>query len=138
MGGQVLEAAIDILNQNGRISRLFQLSYKICTNHFPVSCGAASQYNLPIEKLYGIRNTFLIISKTLTWTGLASRPGTWMLAYEEERQKNMQQWIHDGTMKPLNSFTYGFENSADGVVDLLKGNNVGKAILNLTDTVNEP
>ena len=53
--------------------------------------------------------------------------------YWVEHQKNMQRWIKDGEIKVQMSITNGIENSAEGLVGMLKGDNFGKAVLKIAD-----
>ena len=49
--------------------------------------------------------------------------------YYEEHVKTVQRWIQDGSFGPVMSITKGIDNAADGLVELLEGRNVGKAVL---------
>ncbi|RVX75525.1 hypothetical protein B0A52_00878 [Exophiala mesophila] len=116
VGGEQLEAAIEVLNDWGRI----------------VACGAASQYSIPYDKQYGIRNTGVVISKRITWRGFTVFDEDFWIKYGEEHQKNAQDWIKDGSLKPVMSLTKGIDNAAEGLVSLFKGENVGKAVLEIS------
>jgi NADPH-dependent curcumin reductase CurA len=49
--------------------------------------------------------------------------------YYEQHQRNVQQWIKDGSLKVRMSKTVGMENAVEGLLDLFHGRNFGKAIL---------
>ncbi|VUC36289.1 unnamed protein product [Clonostachys rosea] len=115
VGGKQLEAAITCLKDWGRI----------------VACGYASQYSIPPEKQYGIRNTSMIIGKRLTWRGLSVFDDHMGNAYRSRHQEAVGQWIAEGSFTPVLSETNGIENAPQGLVQLLEGKNVGKALLNL-------
>ncbi|KAJ9131020.1 Nad-binding protein [Pleurostoma richardsiae] len=116
IGGEVLEAAIETMANNGRI----------------VACGFASQYNKDFTQQYGIRNTGLIIAKNIRWEGFSTVPGCWVFDYTKEHQKNLQVWIHEGSFKPVMTVTYGFDQAIDGLVAMFRGQHMGKAVLDLT------
>jgi NADPH-dependent curcumin reductase CurA len=45
----------------------------------------------------------------------------------------MQKWIKNGEIVVKMHVTDGMDNAAEGLVDMLKGNNFGKAVLKLAD-----
>ncbi|KAL2783890.1 NAD(P)-binding protein [Aspergillus keveii] len=112
-GGRQLEAAISCLRDHGRI----------------IACGYASQYNVPEDQQYGIRNTGQIIGKRLTWRGLSVFDENMGGKYREEHQANVALWIGDQSLKVVMSETRGIANAARGLVELFEGRNVGKAVL---------
>ncbi|KEF63726.1 uncharacterized protein A1O9_01704 [Exophiala aquamarina CBS 119918] len=116
VGGEQLEAAITALKDWGRI----------------VACGAASQYSIPYDKQYGIRNTGVVISKRIRWQGFTVFDDGFWNKYGAEHQKNVQEWLKDGSLKAVMSTTHGIDNAADGLISLFKGENVGKAILEVS------
>lgn len=113
VGGEHLQAAIDAMNDFGRI----------------VTCGMISQYNCKPEDRYPITNTSLIVTKRLTMRGfIVSDPGMGDKWAKEHRER-VSQWIKDGSFKPMIHETVGIENAAKGFVGMLKGENFGKAVL---------
>ena len=52
--------------------------------------------------------------------------------YTEQHQKNVQQWIHDGTFKYVDCVTHGIDNAGKGFVEMLEGKNFGKALLEVS------
>ncbi|KNG84090.1 oxidoreductase, zinc-binding dehydrogenase family [Aspergillus nomiae NRRL 13137] len=110
VGGEHLEAAIDALNQFGRI----------------VACGMISEYN---SAPHPIKNLHKIVTKSLEMRGfIVANPG-FADAYMEEHQKKVQKWISEGTFKALTHETVGIENAAEGLVGIFYGKNKGKAVL---------
>ncbi|KAE8373609.1 hypothetical protein BDV26DRAFT_62163 [Aspergillus bertholletiae] len=110
VGGEHLEAAIDALNQFGRI----------------VACGMISQYN---SAPYPITNIGKVVTKSLEMRGfIVTNPG-FGDAYMEEHQQKVQKWISEGTFKALTHETVGIENAAEGLVGIFYGRNKGKAVL---------
>lgn len=113
VGGEHLEAAIDHMNDNGRI----------------VACGMISQYNLEPSKRYGVRNLFLVVSKRITMRGfIVSDPGMGD-KWAKEHTERVSQWIKDGSFKPKIAETVGIDNAAKGLVGIFRGENFGKAVL---------
>ena len=53
VGGETLDIVYNTIKQKGRI----------------IACGAISQYNLPEEKKYGVKNTAAIVTKSLRHEG---------------------------------------------------------------------
>ncbi|KAE8340864.1 hypothetical protein BDV24DRAFT_133505 [Aspergillus arachidicola] len=110
VGGEHLEAAIDALNQFGRI----------------VACGMISEYN---SAPYPITNLHKVVGKSLEMRGfIVMNPG-FADAYMEEHQTKVQKWISEGTFKALTHETVGIENAAEGLVGIFYGRNKGKAVL---------
>lgn len=97
-----------------------------------VACGFASQYSTTSDKQYGIRNTGLMVAKNLKWQGFSTTPGCWVFDYAEEHQKSLQQWIHDGSFKPILSVNKGLESALDSLADMLRGKHMGKVVIDLT------
>ncbi len=52
--------------------------------------------------------------------------------YTEEHQKNIQKWIHDGSLKAEQSVTVGIDNAAEGLIGMFEGKNFGKALLEVS------
>ena len=55
-----------------------------------------------------------------------------MLPYAEKHSDNVSKWIVDGSLKTKTSVTVGIDNAAIGFVGMLKGENLGKALLEIT------
>ncbi|KKK23353.1 hypothetical protein ARAM_002156 [Aspergillus rambellii] len=121
VGGEQLEAAIYELNHRGRI----------------VACGYASQYQKPAEQRYGVRNTGLVVGKCLTWRGLSVFEPEFGPKYGEEHLKRVQEWIQNGSIKPILDVTKGIDHAAEGLVRLFTGENIGKAVLDLSQEEEE-
>ncbi|OCK84538.1 NAD(P)-binding protein [Lepidopterella palustris CBS 459.81] len=117
VGGEQLEAAIDHMNQFGRI----------------IACGMISQYNLKPSELYPIHNLMNIVYKRLKFQGFIVSDPNMAPKYFVEHQKNVQKWIADGSFKAKMSVTVGIDNAIDGFLGMLKGQNFGKAILQIAD-----
>ncbi|KAL5362909.1 hypothetical protein BJX96DRAFT_154855 [Aspergillus floccosus] len=110
VGGVHLEAALDALNNFGRI----------------VVCGLISQYN---SEPYPIKNIQNVLIKRLDMCGFIVSDQGMGPKYSEEHQKNVQKWIKEGSFKALIHETEGIDNAADGLVGIFYGKNKGKAVL---------
>ncbi|EAU34305.1 hypothetical protein ATEG_05236 [Aspergillus terreus NIH2624] len=110
VGGVHLEAALDALNNFGRI----------------VVCGLISQYN---SEPYPIKNIHNVLIKRLDMRGFIVSDKGMGDKYTEEHQKNVQKWIKEGSFKALIHETEGIDNAADGLVGIFYGKNKGKAVL---------
>lgn len=53
--------------------------------------------------------------------------------YYDEHQRNVQQWIRDGSLKVRLSKTVGMDNAIDGLLSLFSGKNFGKAVLQVQE-----
>ena len=113
VGGVQLEAAIDAMNNFGRI----------------VACGMVSQYNLPTDKKYGVKNIFQVVAKRITMRGFIVGDADMGPLYAAEHEEKVSKWIADGTFKVQMSETEGIDHAAEGLVGMLEGKNFGKAVL---------
>lgn len=93
----------------------------------PVACGYASQYSVPPSEQYGIRNTSQVIGKRLIWRGLSVFDASMGAAYAPRLLEDVGQGIADGTFHAVMCKTQGIDNAPAGLVQLLRGENVGKA-----------
>ncbi|EEH15875.1 hypothetical protein PABG_05962 [Paracoccidioides brasiliensis Pb03] len=113
VGGEHLDAAIEALNDWGRI----------------VACGMISQYNLKPEDRYGVKNVFMFVSKRLTMRGFIVGDHGMGDKWAKEHKEKVSQWIKDGSFKPVTAETVGIDNAAKGLVGIFRGENFGKAVL---------
>ncbi|KAL4873887.1 hypothetical protein BDV12DRAFT_159799 [Aspergillus spectabilis] len=112
VGGEHLEAALDAINNFGRV----------------VVCGMISQYN---SAPYPIKNIGYVLTKRLTMRGFIVGDAGIGDKYTKEHQENVQKWIKDGSFKSLIHETEGIDNAAEGLVGIFYGKNKGKAVLKL-------
>lgn len=113
VGGEQLDGAIEALNWHGRI----------------VECGQISQYNLPPEERYPLRNTFNFVVKRLRVQGFMVGDTDFGPKWAQEHQTKVSAWLKDGTFKAKIHETVGMENAAEAFVGMLRGDNFGKAVL---------
>ncbi|KIW69552.1 hypothetical protein, variant 2 [Phialophora macrospora] len=113
VGGEQLDGAFETLNLFGRI----------------VECGQISQYNLPPQDRYPIRNTFLTVTKRLTMTGFMVGDANMGPKHSAAHMENVSRWLRDGSFRATIHETVGIERAAEALVGMLKGDNFGKAVL---------
>jgi NADPH-dependent curcumin reductase CurA len=112
VGGDVLEACISQMNQNGRIA----------------CCGAISQYDgVPSAK--GPRGVpGLIVVKRLVMQGFI------VMDYMDQRDgalADLQSWVSAGKLKVQEDVIDGLENTPQALIGLLAGENRGKRMVKL-------
>lgn len=93
-------------------------------------CGYSSQYSVPHNRRYGLVNYPQIISKRVSWRGLLVIDENMGNAYQHEHRERMSKWIAAGTLTPIMYDINGIDNSVQGLIELFKGNNVGKSVVN--------
>lgn len=92
-----------------------------------------SQYNAKPGEAYGVKNLMAIVAKSLTFRGFIVFDPDMGPKYDEEHQKEVQAWIHNGSLKAKLSVTEGIDNAVDGLIGMFHGRNFGKAVLKITD-----
>jgi NADPH-dependent curcumin reductase CurA len=111
VGGEHLEAALDVLNRDGRVAM----------------CGAISQYNAT-EPVPGPRNLGNAVGKRLTLRGfIVSDHGDRMRAFAEE----VGGLLRDGRIKHRETVVEGLERAPEAFIGLLRGQNTGKMLVRL-------
>jgi NADPH-dependent curcumin reductase CurA len=111
VGGEHLEAALDVLNPHGRI----------------VLCGMISQYNDTNEAV-APRNLILAINKRLNIAGMLARDHADL---RDEFVAQATKWIANGQLRYRETIVDGIESTAQAFIDMLNGKNVGKMIVKL-------
>jgi len=111
VGGEVLETALEHMNNFGRI----------------VACGMISQYDKPPEERYGVRNLFHVVTKRLKMQGFV------MSDYSAEEceaaQRTLCEWIANGDIKTTETILDGFDKVPDAFLGLFSGENTGKMLV---------
>lgn len=113
VGGDHLEAAINVLNVHGRVT----------------ICGLIAQYN-DTEPPAAPRNLAMVIGKRLRLQGML------VLDHQDLMPKFFEEvsgWIRSGELKYRETVVEGIENASDAFLGLLKGENTGKMIVTLSD-----
>ena len=112
VGGEQMEAVLWQMNDFGRIAL----------------CGMIADYNAE-EPPPGPRGMMLMVARRITMRGfiVTDHPET-----GEEYVRKAIGWIAEGKLKYKESITEGIENAPLAFIDLLKGGNVGKQIVQLS------
>lgn len=79
-----------------------------------------------------MKNTGMMVRKRLRWQGFLVLDQN-ITQHEEARDKNITEWIQDGSFKSTDHITDGMGNAIDGFLGMLKGENLGKSILKIAD-----
>ncbi len=113
VGGEILEAVLWHMRDYGRIAL----------------CGMIADYNEQ-EPQPGPRGMMLMIGRRLSMRGfiVTDHPE----ACEEYVEKAIG-WISDGQLKYRETVAEGIENAAQAFIDMLKGGNTGKQIVQLSE-----
>ncbi|GKZ30623.1 hypothetical protein AbraIFM66950_009770 [Aspergillus brasiliensis] len=117
VGGEQLDAVLEVMNNWGRI----------------VACGMVSQYNLKPEEKYGVKNLYAIVTKRLRMRGFIVGDADIGPKYIKERDEKVTQWLQEGSIQAKEDITVGIENGAEALVAMLRGDNLGKAVLKIAD-----
>jgi NADPH-dependent curcumin reductase CurA len=111
VGGNHLQAALDVLRVKGRVAL----------------CGAISSYNAS-EPVPGPSNLFNAVAKGLTLRGFLAR----MYVHRtEDFRRDMKRWLADGSVVYAETIVEGLDRAPAGFVDMLAGGNVGKSIVRI-------
>jgi NADPH-dependent curcumin reductase CurA len=113
VGGEHLEAAIDVLNLRGRI----------------VLCGMISQYNSAAAAA-APRNLILAINKRLRLDGMLARDHADLRA---EFVAKAVEWLATGQLRHRETVADGIASAPGAFMDMLAGGNTGKMVVRLDD-----
>lgn len=111
VGGDHLEAALDVLNPGGRVAL----------------CGAISGYN-SMERAPGPDNMANLITRGLRLQGFTL--GNY-LQHMPTFLADMNRWFREGKIAFDETVVDGIENSANAFLDLLRGANTGKMVVRI-------
>ncbi len=114
VGGDHLEAAIGAMRNHGRI----------------VACGSISRYN-DVEPTPGPRNMFMVVTKRLLMQGyIISDHYEHFPAFIEKAT----EWVREGRLAYRETVIEGIENAPNAFVGLLRGENLGKMLVQVGPT----
>ena len=111
VGGEHLEAALDLMNDGGRLAL----------------CGAISSYNAS-ERIPGPDNLWYAITRGLTLQGFTVNN---YMGYFKEFAEKVGPWVASGELVFDETVVEGIDNSVDAFLDLMKGVNVGKMLVKI-------
>jgi NADPH-dependent curcumin reductase CurA len=113
VGGEQLEAALEIMRQRGRVAL----------------CGAISTYNGE-DPAPGPRNLFNAVARGLTLRGFLAR----MYAHRMvDFRDEMRGWLADGRIVYAEHRYTGLEHAPRALIELFSGLNVGKVLVQIDD-----
>jgi NADPH-dependent curcumin reductase CurA len=111
VGGDHLEAALDVLRRNGRVA----------------ACGSISAYN-ETEPPAGPRNMHLLVTKRLTLRGF-------IILDHNDRLPDMVRevggWLASGELVAEETVAEGLDNAPAAFIGMLRGENTGKMVVRL-------
>jgi NADPH-dependent curcumin reductase CurA len=109
VGGEVLETALAVMNERGRL----------------VCCGAISQYDTAAPT--GPRNLpGLVVTKRLRMEGFIVMD----FAHDDAKaNRALQTWVASGQIKVFEDIVEGLENAPAALIGLLSGDNKGKRMV---------
>ena len=113
VGGEITDAVFPNLNLRARIA----------------ICGQISQYNLTEPELGPHLFQYFIIKRIKMQGFLVF---DFINRYQEGLQR-MGKWIHEGKLKYRETIVDGFENAPTAFMDMLKGGNIGKQLVKVSD-----
>ena len=116
VGGEHLEAALDVMNQNGRV----------------VGCGMVSQYNN--ETPYGVKNLYQVILKRIRFEGFIVADDEFAGPWKEEHLRRTTEMLREGSLKTFTTEVVGVERAPEGFVGMLRGQGLGKLVLKFEET----
>ena len=111
VGGDHLEAALDLMNDEGRIA----------------ACGAISSYNAT-ERAPGPDNLWLVITRRLTMQGFTINKN---MGHYKEFISKVGPWVASGELVFDETVVEGIDSTVEAFLDLMKGANVGKMVVKI-------
>ena len=109
VGGEHLEAALDVLRRGGRVA----------------ICGAVSEYERD-GAAPGIRNLFQAVSNDLTLRGFR---GSSHVAHRPSFERDVAGWLRDGRIRYRETVLEGLERAPEAIVGQLAGDWTGKVLV---------
>lgn len=111
VGGEILDAAMENINKNGRV----------------INCGAISLYN-KTEVPTGPRYEGTMVRKTVLMQGFLVRDHVKEFG---PAMKQLAQWLNEDKLTYEETIVEGFENIPQAFLDLFKGKNKGKMVVKI-------
>ncbi|MBO1417697.1 NADP-dependent oxidoreductase [Streptomyces sp. FH025] len=114
VGGEHLEAAIDVMRDYGRIAW----------------CGAVAQYNTPLDPPPAPRNLYDVVGRSLRLEGFLVRNN---LDARPELYDFLVPHLRSGAVVPDETIVDGFDRVVEAFLGVLTGANTGKMIVRIGD-----
>lgn len=116
VGGNITDEVLKRLNRRARV----------------ILCGQISSYNLEQPDM-GPRNFRHLIVKSAMAKGFMVIPD-YQHRFPEGR-KQLQEWLEQGKIKPCETIVQGLENMPKAFLGLFSGDNLGKQLVQIDDTL---
>ena len=113
-GGEIMEAAIDLMNNHGRV----------------VLCGMISQYGKDERANLGPANFINVLTRRLTVQGFIIIDYVPRFALA---QLKMLWWLKRGRIKDRSTVVKGLDNAPQALMQLFSGDNVGKLMVEIDE-----
>jgi NADPH-dependent curcumin reductase CurA len=113
VGGEMLDAALTQMKPGGRIP----------------SAGMVSQYNLPHDERYGLKNLHSIVGMEITIQSYRSSSWEHLVA---EMREELEAGLSDGTMKFKTHVAEGLENLPAAFCGIFTGESFGKTVVKVS------
>ena len=110
VGGEHFAAALEGLRRDGRVAL----------------CGVISDYDTAPEARHLAVDLFQVVAQRLRIRGFIS---TDHASLKEQFRSEVSGWLREGRLVYRETVTSGIENTATAFLDMLRGGNVGKAIV---------
>ena len=111
VGGEILDAALNNINKNGRV----------------INCGAISLYNEK-ETPQGPRHEGILVKKTVLMQGFLVRDHAKEFGPAIQQ---LAQWLQEGKITYEETVVEGFKNIPQAFLDLFEGKNKGKMVVKI-------
>jgi len=110
VGGKILDAALPHMKRGGRIP----------------SAGMVSQYNVPHDQRYGVKNLHSIVGMDITIQSYRNTTWEHLLG---KMQEQLGGWLREGSMKFKMHIVEGVENVPTAFTGIFTGENFGKTVV---------
>lgn len=106
VGGQLAAGIMECMNENGRVA----------------VCGSISTYGDDSKRHTRAQTRVTVKVESFSFT-------QWEWPRQNEALQQLKEWLKNGTIKAKETVTNGFEELPDTLIRMLKGQNVGKALV---------
>jgi len=110
VGGKILDAALPHMKRGGRIP----------------SAGMVSQYNVPHDQRYGVKNLHSIVGMDITIQSYRNTTWEHLLG---KMQEQLGGWLREGSMKFKMHIVEGVEHVPTAFSGIFTGENFGKTVV---------
>lgn len=74
----------------------------------------------------------MMVRKRIRWQGFLVYDAD-IVQHQKARDENISKWIAEGSFRSTDYITNGMDNAIEGFLGMLKGDNLGKSILKISD-----